>query len=324
MPVRLLRSAYWAIRGELRPAFRFREIGRQYRVHLVHLNNSPHSQIAAALAAPLLGVPCVAHSRGVPEVAGVSDRLRNRLPDLHIGISSAVTARLLANGVAAARVRTIHNPVNLEQFSPGEPPQTLREEMRIPTTCRVIGLFGRIVPFKGVLEFLRAFAVVVRTVPSAVALIVGDRSDGPAEYERQVRALIDELDLGAHVIMAGFRRDVAELLKLCDVLALTSLGDEGFGRVLVEAMACGVPVVATNSGGPLDIVRDGVDGYLRDPRDTMAFANALTVLLASDEVRAQFAARARARAVDHFSSRAHAEQVVDTYRSLLVRASTGR
>lgn len=318
-PIRLLRGVYWTVRGEVRPALRFRELGRQHRVHLVHLNNSPRSQTAAAIAARLLGVPCVAHSRGVPGIATGTDRLRYALPDLHIGISTAVTARLQINGVPASKVRTIHNPVNLDHFTPGEPPSALREEMGISPTRRVIGLFGRIVPFKGVLEFLRAFAVVVRSVPSATALIVGDRSDGPAEYEMQVRALIGELGLGNHVVMPGFRQDVADLLRLCDVLALTSLGDEGFGRVLVEAMACGVPVVATNSGGPLDIVREGVDGHLRDPRDTAAFADALIALLGNDEERAQFGARARIHAVHHFSSHAHAEQVARAYRTLLGR-----
>lgn len=314
---RLMRSAYWMVRGELRPALQIRRVARLHHTHLIHLNNNAESQAAGSIAAKLLAVPCVAHKRGKPSPADRSIRLRLALPDLHIGISTAVSEGLLANGVSADRLRTIHNPVDLEGFSPGPPPAALRESLGIPVGRQVVGLFGRIVPFKGVLEFVRAFKLVADRIPEATALIVGDRSDGPAEYEAAVHRLVADLELTERVVMTGFRDDVASLYRLCDVLTLTSLGEEGFGRVLVEAMATGVPVVASASGGPLDIVRDSIDGFLRDPRDPAAFASAIISIFTDDGMQARMGKMARARAVDAFSSPSHARQVADAYRDLL-------
>lgn len=310
------RSLYWVFSGELKQTATIAGIARRCRADVIHLNNSARSQTGGALAARLLGIPCVSHMRGRFTGTWRSNSWRLSLPDHHVAISSTVEASLLDAGVPEDRISVIHNSVDLEQFQPGLPKTGLRESLGLSASASVVGIFGRIVPFKGVREFLRAFAVVIARGIDAQALVVGDRSDGPVDYVRDVHRLVKDLGLSERVVFTGFRSDVADLLRLCDVVAMPSLGDEGFGRTLVEAMAVSVPVVASNHGGPLDIVRDGVDGFLRDPREPEAFGHAFASLLEDDRMRRTMGEAARERALEAFSSSAQAHAYAQLYRRL--------
>lgn len=317
--MRWTRSLYWAFRGELNQAATITRIAMRHRADIIHLNNSARSQTGGALAARALGIPCISHMRGSFNGAWRSNRLRMAVPHHHVAISDAVEATLLNTGLPKDRISVIHNAVDVEVFQPAPAKSGLRESVGLTPSSKVIGVFGRIVPFKGILEYLRAFALVTARGVDVQTLVVGDPSDGPVDYLREVHGLARELGLSERVLFTGFRSDIPDLLRLCDIVAMPSVGEEGFGRTLVEAMAVGVPVVASDYGGPLDVVRDGVDGLLRDPNDPRSFAQAMTSLIEDDRMRRAMGLAGRRRVLDTFSSTAQAAKLARLYRNVQKR-----
>lgn len=195
---------------------------------------------------------------------------------------------------------------------------------RADARTRVTGLVGKdapIVAFVGTLQkqkrpdiFLRAAAIMHRQRPDLRFLLIG--RDG--EEGASARALCKDLGLDDVVTFTGFRADAAECLAGCDLLLAPAV-DEGHGRTLVEAMTAGVPVIATASGGHLEIIEPERTGLLVAPDDPQALAQAALTLLADPAHARSLANAARASAQASFSVTAHAKAVADVYRNLLGR-----
>lgn len=321
-PARRLRGvvsgAAWTLRQDLPDALRLARIGRRHAVDLVHLNNTVESQHAGLLAARMLRVPCVAHARGL-QTPNRSARRYARIPARHVAISGVIEENLRALGVGPDRIAVVPDGIDLEQFHPAAPPPTLRRELGIPEGAPVFGSFGRIMTWKGVRELVNASALVMRALPSAYALVVGDASDGEREYDDEVRALARALGIGDRVLFLGHRADVPELMRLCDVIVHSSIEPEPFGRVVAEGMAVGKPVVAASSGGPTEMVVPGETGALVDPRDARALASAIEDLLSDPEGAARMGRKAAARARAEYSASRCAERVLGIYREVLRR-----
>ncbi len=170
-------------------------------------------------------------------------------------------------------------------------------------------------PEKGYRHLLDGAALLERTKPGVHWILVGD-----GELRSELEAQARRLGLASHVHFTGWRDDVAELLTLADVFVLPS-ESEGFGRVLVEAMAMGCPVVATNVGGIPDIVLDGETGLLVEPANPVAFAHAVRTLLDEPTRAARLGAAGRARAESTFSLGAHVDAVERVYDEVLGRVA---
>jgi glycosyltransferase involved in cell wall biosynthesis len=193
----------------------------------------------------------------------------------------------------------------------------------VPEGVPVFGLFGRIVPWKGVREYVDAAAIVLEALPEARALVVGSRSDGEAGYADAVRRRAQELGLADRVLFLGFRPDVAELMRLCDVVVHASLIPEPFGLVVVEALATGTPVVAADRGGPTDIIEPGESGFLVDPHDAAAMAGAVLRLLRDSAEARRMGEAGAVRIAERFSARRSADGVFRLYARLLGVSAEG-
>jgi glycosyltransferase involved in cell wall biosynthesis len=158
-------------------------------------------------------------------------------------------------------------------------------------------------------------------IGSAKFLARSTRHDNAAYIER-LRELIGEAGLSEHVSWLGEREDVPELMRALDVLLLPST-EEPFGRVVVEAMAMEVPVLATNVGGPAEVVRDGEDGRLLPPREPAAWAAALAQLAASVETRARMGRAGRERALEQFGLERHVDAILGVYERALRPLQSG-
>lgn len=199
----------------------------------------------------------------------------------------------------------------------------LRAEMGIGPDP-LIGLFGRLARWKGQHVLIEALA----SLPTAHALLVGDALfEGDEAYGRQLRRRVSALGLMDRVHFLGFREDVPALMTACDIVVHTSVAPEPFGRVIVEGMLAGRPVVATNAGGALEIVEDGRSGRLVPPSDPSALRGALASLLQNPDAAAALAEAGRARARALFSPDAMQSGVraaVSRVRSLYESASVPR
>ena len=167
---------------------------------------------------------------------------------------------------------TVHEGVDLEHVA-AAPPLSMRETFWLPHNAPVIGCVGALVDHKGHRFLIRAAAQVVREVPDARFVILGE-GERRDELTREIR----DLGLERHVLLPGFRPDVLSLLKTFDVFVMPSI-TEGLGTSLLDAMACARPIVASRVGGIPEVVVDGETGLLVPPRDPDSLAEAIVKLL---------------------------------------------
>ena len=178
-----------------------------------------------------------------------------------------------------------------------------------------VGVVGRLSPWKGQHVFLAALA---QAFPrdGVRGRLIGSAMFGEEAYEAGLLAQIEELELTGTVELRGFRADVwAELAEL-DLAVHCSTLPEPFGQVVLEAMAAGVPIIASAEGGPAEIIRHGIDGWLVPPRDPAALAEALQHLAADEDLRARLVAEGRRTAATYTAERTSAG-ILEVYRSVL-------
>ena len=216
---------------------------------------------------------------------------------------------------APAKVRVVPNGVDLKRFAPRPPSSALRASLGVPPSAPVALSIGRHVPEKGYRHLVDAAALVERARPGVHWVLVGD-----GELRSELEARARRLGLESRVHFTGWRDDVADVLALSDVFVLPSQS-EGFGRVLVEAMAMGRAIVATAVGGVPDVVLAGRTGLLVQPADPVALADAVRALLDDPARAARLGAAGRARAESSFSLGAHVHAVERVYDEVLARAA---
>lgn len=216
--------------------------------------------------------------------------------DAMIAVSEAVRDGLLASGVPARRLVTVPNGIG----APEEkiPTAELRRRLGLPRESGpVVGFVGRLCPSKGPDTLLWAASLLRGRWPGLqVVLIGGDAGDGA--YSRRLRALAEDLHLHAH--FCGYRDHASSLLRAFDLLVVPSRA-EPFGLVTAEALARGVPVVVTRSGGSREVVRHEEDGLLVPPDDPEALAAAVHRLLADPALRARCRDAGPRRVAMHFT-----------------------
>ncbi|HZZ94550.1 MAG TPA: glycosyltransferase [Usitatibacter sp.] len=210
-------------------------------------------------------------------------------------------------GVAAARVVSIPTGIDLARFQPGDRAQA-RHELGLPAPATLIGIVATLRSWKGHRFLLEALAALER--PGVHLVIVGD---GP--QREALGAQVDRLGIGARVLFAGNRDDVAPWLRAFDLFCLPSYANEGVPQSLMQAMACALPVVTTAVGSIPEIVADGINGVIVPAQDAPALAAALGSLLDDAPRRASLAARALADARERFGAERMVERMIDVFRA---------
>ncbi len=232
-----------------------------------------------------------------------------------IAVSEAVRDGLLAAGMPARRVVTVLNGISPCEAAPS--PGSLRRELGlVPEGGPVIGYVGRLCPEKEPELVLQAAALLRGRWPGLQIVLIGG-DDGDGSYTAQLRDLGRRLRLAVRI--CGYRPDAARLIRAFDVMAVTSRA-EPFGLVTLEALARGVPVVATCSGGSREIIRDGREGLLVPPGDPQALANALSRLLCEHTLRARCEQAGPLRVASCFELSRQVENTEKVYRLALAGA----
>ena len=213
-------------------------------------------------------------------------------------------------GMPAEDIRCIPRSVDVQKFD--GPRDTHR-----PKSQFVVSMIGRITPLKGHSFFLKAMAKVIRTMPYVKIWIIGDVPSEKESYRDELQVLVRRLGLADYVEFLGSRRDIPQLLASIDCLVLSTITEEAFGRVILEAQAAGVPVVATQVGGVVEIIDDGTTGLLVLPKDTDAMANAVMRILKDKKLAESLVAAARKKIQEKFTLEHMASQTIKAYEELL-------
>jgi len=296
-------------------------LARRRRIALVHHNNGVEPR--SVLVARLLRVPLVVYQRG-EEWHSRTARALARMVTLYVANSEATKQDLVDLGVAAGRIRVIYPPVDLDRFNPDLAAGRQRAELGVGMGEPCFGIFGTLLEWKGHHVFLKAARLVMDEVPSARAFVIGEAPERGQAYRDELRRLVHDLGIADRVVFTGFREDVPELMQLLRVIVHASVTPEPFGRVIAEAMAMGKPVVATDAGGPREIIQDGSDGCLVPPEEPEAMARAIIRFLTDTEHAEQVGRGARRTVEARFSAEAHARLVEQVYAEVLTRPSRPR
>jgi sugar transferase (PEP-CTERM/EpsH1 system associated) len=284
---------------------RLARIMRAIRPTIVHSRN--WGGIEGALAARSAGVPVIVHSEhgyqldmlnGLPLRQRMVRHVAYRCADAVFTVSKELRDFHAAQAWwDASSIGILHNGVDGEKFKPSfEASNRIRLQMGIRRDALVIGFVGRLIALKDVQTLLLALENLVPDVPEVHAIVVGS---GPELVGLQ-RYVADSSVLRGRVCFTGAREDVTDLLNAMNIFVLPSRM-EGLSNTILEAMATGVPVIATDVGGNSEILTDDVCGYLFQPADVSGLAEKLTRLLQNQEMRKQFGQEARKRVLQEFS-----------------------
>jgi glycosyltransferase involved in cell wall biosynthesis len=235
--------------------------------------------------------------------------------DCFIANSTAVRDRLVADGIPRDKTRIVNDGVDVDRIA-RMPASNVHAEFYLPTNAPIVGNVAALVPHKGQQHLMDAAALVVREVPDARFVIVGE-----GELREALERQIKDKHLERHVFLAGFRVDALELTKGFDVFALSSVS-AGMSIALVDAMAASKAAVATSAGGIPEVIVDGETGFLVPPRDHRAMADRIVLLLKNPALRAQMGGAALARARERFTVERMIDETADVYRRLTSLAAT--
>jgi glycosyltransferase involved in cell wall biosynthesis len=304
-------------RYDLRFPLRVAHLLSREQPDLMH-THLPRADFAGAIAHRLRSsIPCVCSVHGVYSTHWSGKwtlPLLNQVwqrADAVIAISHAVNDWLVQERhVHAQKVTVIHYGIEAERFAPSE--SDFRKMRRLDGQA-VIGSIGRLEPIIGFDCLIRAMPALHQQLPSASLLLAGH---DPTGYGERLQELIDALGLQEHVRLVGFQRDVPFFLQAVDVFALASRS-EGFGQVVIEAMAAAKPVVVSRIPPLTEIVIDRESGLLVHPDDPQAFASALAWLLSHREAAQQMGKRGQERVWQHFSAARMGKETQALYESLL-------
>lgn len=303
-------------RMDLRAAFAVRDLVRQHGYDLLHAH-TPRTAMIAAVAARLTATPWVYH------VHSPASRDSQRWLNNHVNawiervalsscahritVSESLRKECLRGGVPPESVTVVHNGV------PGIRPS--RQSIPVPGGRWTIGMVALMRPRKGLEIVLDALAMLRQRGHDVLLRCIGPFET--ADYETEIESRIVNLGLQASVERQGFTQDVPAALAKLDAMVLPSLYGEGLPMVVLEAMAAGLPVVATAVEGTPEAIRHGVEGLLARPRDPESLADALGSLIRGDHDWCRLSEAAISRHAEAFSDLAMARRTADVYRQLL-------
>lgn len=313
-------------------AWQLRAVARRHGAQVVHANS-----IRAGVVLGLARLPRVA------KVVHVRDCLPSGpLTTVTMRLLATTATTLIANSqytadwvrasASGARPRVVHNGVDIERFDPARIDRDAARAALGEAGERelLLGVVAQLSPWKGQDTAIEALEMVRAEGIDAHLLLIGSakfrdratRFDNEA-YVKRLRALVAGAGLTDRVSWLGEREDVPELMRALDVLLLPSW-QEPFGRALIEAMALGVPVIATDVGGPPEILSDGREGLLRPPAQPGAWAAAIGTLARDAELRSQMGIAGRRRVAQAFTLAHHVSAVLEVYEQATRGAGSSR
>lgn len=284
---------------------RLARIMRDFRPDIVHSRN--WGAIEAIPAARLAGVPVVIHSEhgyevntisGLPTRQRVLRRIFYAMADAILAVTNELSEFHARQAwVPNGRIRVVYNGVDTDLFGPRSQERTIaRESLGFPPGTFAIGSVGRLTAIKDHATLLRAAEILIREGVEVRVVLVG-----PGGERSSLETLASEsAELRGRVVFVGGTERVPELLNALDTFVLPSLS-EGLSNTLLEAMATGLPVVATGVGGNPEVVEEGRSGFLFAPRDVVGLSELLRRLAGAPALRRQIGTAARRRVLDEFS-----------------------
>lgn len=283
------------------------------RIDIVHINQPDNTE--ALIAALLLKRKIVIHAHGTGYI-GLTHRWILPAVKHFVAISEHVNKYLLSCDIPESRISIVPNPTIVDIPSQ-QAIEKVRNAYEITHSQKTFGIFGRLVPWKGHKQFLAAAEIVLSANKDARAFIVGDISDGPDGFVSELRTLAQQSSFLDRITFTGHILKIEGMYGVMDVVVHASIEPEPFGLVITEAMAHGIPVVASNLGATQEIITHGYDGFIVDPSHADEMADAILRLLQDDQLRKTMGDRARENVEQRYNGHVYARRMGDMYHNVL-------
>ncbi len=304
---------------DLSAAWKLSRIIRQWKPEVVHAHD-PHAVAMAGLAlsfsAPEPRPRLVASRRVDFHLQKHSfSRWKYRQVDLFIAASDAIRQVLVQDGIPARQIVVVHDGIDVAKIG-RLPALDIRAEFWLPHGAPVVANVGALVPHKGQKYLVEAMTHVLREVPDAHVIIFGE-GELRGALERQIK----DLHLEKHVLLAGFRPDVLQLVKTADFFVMSSV-TEGLGSTVLDAMAMKLAVVGTRAGGIPEAVSEGTTGLLVPPAHAGDLAKAMVRLLKDSALRTRMGEAGLSHVTEHFGVARMLQGTLDAYRAKMPEGGT--
>lgn len=206
-----------------------------------------------------------------------------------------------------SKIEVIHNGIPYEAYLQED--LSSKEELGLPVDKLIISMIGRINPGKGQLFFLEMAQAILRTYPHVHFVLVGDPFPGYESIQEEIQSVISGEELQNSITDLGFRKDIPKVLAATDIFVLPSILPDSFPTVILEAMASGLPVVATRSGGAEEMVTEGVTGFLIPIGDIEEGKLAIQKLIESEALRKEMGSNGRKKVLQEYSFEQFKEKI---------------
>jgi glycosyltransferase involved in cell wall biosynthesis len=296
---------------------------KRIKPHIVHTHTSK-AGVLGRVAAYLAGVPVIIHTPHghvfhsyygyiVTKMIVFVERILSLMTDKITALTERERDEHLECGIASTnKYIIIHSGVTLQQImNTNIDIEKGKKKLGIPQNSNVIGAVGRLVPVKGHKYLVSAAKKITKEFDNAVFVFVGD-----GYLESKLERQAESLGIRDNIIFAGWRSDVIDVLDLFDILVLPSL-NEGMGKVLIEGMALGKPIVASSVGGIIDLVKNGDNGILVPPRDSDGLSDAILNLIRNKKLAQELGKNGKAKVYPEYDTTVMIRQIEDLYESLL-------
>lgn len=280
---------------------------------LIH-SNSTTAHLVGGVAAERTNRPALWHCRDLISLDRIAPQLASKATRV-VAISACVASQLEKDGVPHEKIVVIYNGLDPEQWRPNVDSQ-LRETLSVPNDTFIFGIVGQLVPWKNHVDFIEAAAKVMQQDGMENVRFVsigGDLFGEHSDYISELRSLVKKHDLTEHFNFIPRQNDAVDAISALDCLVHPA-SDEPFGRVLMEAMALEIPVIAVSENGPLEIVTHGHDGLLVKPHSPDELATEMTRVFRDAELRKHLGENGRATVQEKFHIAEHASRIEELYR----------
>lgn len=297
---------------------------KRIKPHIVHTHTSK-TGLLGRLAACLARVPIIIHTPHghvfhsyfgpfMTKILVVAERVLSLMTDKITALTKGERDGHLEQGVASIeKYVIIHSGVMLQQImNMSVDVDTGKKKLGISHNSNVIGVVGRLVPIKGHKYLVSAAKRIIKEFDNTVFVFVGD-----GYLESRLERQAESLGVRKNIIFAGWRGDVIAVLNLFDILVLPSL-NEGMGKVLIEGMALGKPIIASRVGGIIDLVKDGDNGILVPPKDSGALEEAILKLIRNKNLAEELGKNGKAKVYPEYDTFVMVRQIEDLYECLLI------
>lgn len=318
-PLSLIAFAYYFVMNTVKLSY----IIKSRNVRIIHANSFV-SCLFCSISANICGIPLIWHMRDL-----VKMRLFNKIfityagskANIVVATTTVMKNNLIYLGVEPEKISVINNGIDLKKYNTAPTNGgIIRKEFGILLYTPLVGIVGQLTAWKGHRDFIIAASIVAERYPSAKFLIVGKTIIGDSHYGQELAALVTKLGLDGHIIFTGFRTDMSNIMAALDILVSASW-EEPFGRTIIESMAAGKPVIATNAGGVPDIIENGVNGILVSPRNPQGLADGVLKVLNDPELGRKLGDAGRKTVKQKFSLERQMREIEKLYENILLEGA---